>query len=106
MLTDEPPEPTPHERVPWSTHHMVVFWADRETGHGSDGRTYDLAYDATTENPDDGVCNALSSDGTVCRLTRWHWDTHGIGHMSWTPDLVARSGVYVLAIHEPGTVNA
>lgn len=97
---------TPHDQVPWGDDTFAVYKADRETGIGMSGELYDLAYDDSTPNPDGSVCNALCTDGSVCRLPRAHFDElNGMPHMRFDPNLVVTSGMYVLAIHPAGTVT-
>lgn len=84
--------------------YMTVHRSDKEVGYGPTGRIYDLAYDTSEPNPDGGVCNALCTNGSVCRLPRGHL-ADGYAHMEFDCNLIQISGIYVLAIHEPGTVS-
>lgn len=92
---------TPHDQVPWGDDGFAVARQDPEVGRGMDGTTYDLLYDTSEPNPDGAVCNALSTDGTICRLPRGHWDVDATPHQSFDADLVVGTGIYVIAIHRP-----
>lgn len=100
------PEPpvVPHEEVPWGDVTIAVYREDRHTGYSIDGRRWMVEYDDSVPNPDGAVCNALQTNGTLCRLWRDHW-LDKVPHMEFDAQLVAISGIYILCVESPDTVT-
>jgi len=84
------------ETAPWSETTFAVFVADMNVGHLRDGRKVLLDYDPVDKNPEGVVCNRISTNGSVCRLWRDHWETDGLPHWEFAPTLIASSGIYVI----------
>jgi hypothetical protein len=108
---------TPNDDIPWGDTTLVVLHSERMIGRDRAGRIYYLDYDTSEFNPGGQVCNAMQSDGTVCRLPGGHFDVDGTPHMPFHIDVLTETGIYVSTMApvvpddvdvppDPGTVSA